>query len=68
MPTRPPANSALIDFGNAAGAATISHFGIHDSQSGGTMLGFSPLTGGSQAIAQGTDVQFAIGSITWTES
>ncbi len=61
-------NSAIVDFGNAAGATTITHFAVFDAATGGNMLFSAPLTGGSQAIAQGNAVSFAVGALTVTAS
>lgn len=39
------ANSAVVNFGNAAGGTPFTHFGIFDAVSGGNMLGSNMLTG-----------------------
>lgn len=57
------ANSADVDFGNAAAAADATHFGVFDAPTGGNMIGSNPLTGGSQAITPGTGVKFATGAL-----
>lgn len=59
-------SSADIDFGAAAGAATVSHFAIFDAATGGNMLVAGPLTGGAQSIGAGTNVKFPSGSLVIT--
>lgn len=61
------ANTAIVDFGNAAGAATATHFAVFDAASAGNMLGSNPLSSGSGAISAGVAVNFAIGALTWGE-
>ena len=56
-------SNADVDFGIAAGAATVSHFAIFDTASGGNMLMSGALTGGTQSISVGTGVKFANGTI-----
>lgn len=58
------ANSAIVDFGNAAGAATVSHFGIFDAATAGNLLAAGAVTGGAQSIATGNGVSFAVGALT----
>lgn len=58
------ANTALIDFGNAAGNATVSHFAIMDAATAGSVLASDVLTGGSQTITIGNPVSFAIGDLS----
>jgi hypothetical protein len=60
------ANSADVDFGAAAGGATVVGFGLFDAASGGNLLAYSPLTGGSQAVGAGNTVKFAAGALTIT--
>lgn len=60
------ANTALVDFGDAAGAATISHFAIMDAASAGNMLFKTAITGGSQSVSAGNGVSFAAGEIDVT--
>lgn len=57
-------NSALVDFGNAAGGATVSHFAIMDAAAAGNILASDALTGGSQTITTGNPVSFAIGDLS----
>lgn len=57
-------NTALIDFGNAAGNATVSHFAVMDAASAGNVLASDILTGGSQTITTGNPVSFAIGDLS----
>lgn len=60
-------NTALIDFGAAAGGATFTHFAIFDAASAGNMLYSNALTGGSQTVSAGTNVSFAIGALVVSE-
>lgn len=60
-------NSAVVNFGNAASGATITHFAIFDAASAGNMLGSNALTSGSGAVAAGAAVSFAVGALTWGE-
>jgi hypothetical protein len=61
--SRAVANDAEVSFGNAAGAATVSHFGIWDASSGGNFLG-----GGALAVSRnvqiGDPVAFLIGDLS----
>jgi hypothetical protein len=61
------ANSALVDFGNAAGTASVTHFAVFDAASAGNMLGSNALSSGSGSITSGTATNFAIGALTWGE-
>lgn len=56
-------SNADADFGAAAGAATISHFGIFDAATAGNLLMYGPLTGGAQSVGAGTNVKFASGAL-----
>lgn len=60
-------NSALVDFGNAAGTATVTHFAVYDAASAGNMLGSNALSSGSGSITSGTATNFASGALTWAE-
>lgn len=59
------ANTALIDFGTAAAAATVSHYAVFDAASGGNKL-FSGALTASKSVSQGDPVSFAIGALTLT--
>lgn len=59
------ANSADVDFGAAAGAATASHFGLFSAASGGQLLASGALAS-SQSIAATNLVKFATGALTVT--
>ena len=59
------ANSADVDFGAAAGAATASHFGLFTAASGGQLLASGALAA-SQSIAATNLVKFATGALTVT--
>lgn len=61
------ANSAIVNFGNAVGGATITHFAVFDAASAGNMLGSNPLASGAGAVAAGAPVAFAVGALTWGE-
>lgn len=60
------ANSAVADFGTAAGAANATWFGVFTAATGGNMLGSDTLSGGN--IAQGNAVSFPAGSLTFSSS
>lgn len=57
------ANSALVDFGNAAGAASLTHFGLFSAASGGNLLFSGPLTVPMPVVAT-NPVNFPVGSLT----
>ena len=59
------ANSADVDVGQAAGAATASHFGLFSAASGGQLLASGALAA-SQSIAATNLVKFATGALTVT--
>lgn len=61
------ANSAAVNFGNAAAGTTVTHFAIFDAQTAGNMLGSNALTSGSGALAAGASFSFPVGSLTWGE-
>lgn len=52
------ASDAAVDFGNAAGAANVSHIGAMDAASSGNRWASKALAGGAVAIASGTPVKF----------
>ncbi len=60
------ANNAAVDFGTAAGAATVTWFGIFDATTGGNMIGSGTIAAGS--IAAGNAVSFAVGALTVSSS
>jgi hypothetical protein len=60
------ANSATVDFGVAAGGATVTHFGVFDAASAGNLLWHAPLTGGAQLVATNNEVAFAAGTLTFS--
>jgi hypothetical protein len=60
------ANASIVDFGAAAGGATVVGFGIFDAATAGNLLAYSPLDGGSATIAAGNLVSFAVGALTAT--
>jgi hypothetical protein len=59
-------NGGAIDFGPAAGPATVSHFALFDAGSGGNLLMSGPLGGGAQAVAAGNGVGVAAGALSVT--
>jgi hypothetical protein len=61
-------SNSAVDFGGAAGAATISHFGIFDAAAAGNLLMYGPLTGGVQSVESGVNVSFAAGDLTLTQN
>lgn len=61
------ANTAIVDFGNAAAGATFTHFALFDAASAGNMLYSAALTGGTQTVSAGTDVSFAAGALVIKE-
>jgi hypothetical protein len=61
------ANNAIVSFGNAAGAATVTHFAVFDAASAGNMLGSNALTSGAGSVSAGALVSFAVGALTWAE-
>lgn len=56
-------NSADVDFGAAAGAATVSHFGLFSAASGGNLLA-SGAVAQSKSVAATNLVKFPAGSLT----
>lgn len=61
------ANTVAVNFGAAVGGATMSHFATFDAASGGNMLRWGALSGGSQSVSVGTLVNFAIGALVISE-
>lgn len=57
-------NAADVDFGNAAGAATVVGFALFDAASAGNMLARKAIT--SQSIAAGNPVKFLAGQLSLT--
>lgn len=60
------ANSAVVDFGNSAGSATVTYFGIFDAATNGNMLGSGTVSNGT--ISTGNAVSYAVGALTITDS
>jgi hypothetical protein len=56
------ANDADVDFGNADGAATVSHVGVFDASTSGNMIGSFALSS-PRAVGAGDPVKFAIGDL-----
>lgn len=61
--SREIANSSIVDFGTAAGAADITHAAVFDASSSGNMLCYSPLTA-SRSVGIGDSVTVPIGDVT----
>lgn len=59
-------NSAIVEFGAAAGAATVTFFGLFDAATAGNMIGSGSISGGT--IASANEVNFAIGALTFSAS
>lgn len=57
-------HAADVDFGNSAGAATVTHFGIFDASSAGNLLDYEALTT-SRSITIGLPVKFVAGAIIY---
>src|ERR1044072_9027265 len=60
-------SNIAVDWGNAAGDATGTHFGLFDSATPGSGHCYAsrPLSGGSQLIKSGASVKFSSGAITF---
>lgn len=56
-------NSSTVDFGTAAGGASVTHFGIFDASSSGNLLGWAAVTT-PQTVSAGNTVSFASGALT----
>jgi hypothetical protein len=61
--SRASANDAEVSFGNAAGAATVSYFGIWDAASGGNFLGGGALQV-TRNVQIGDPVAFLVGDLS----
>lgn len=63
------ANTAIVDFGNAAAAVTgnVTHFGIFDAATAGNMLYSDALTT-PRAVVLGAAVSFAVGALVVSEA
>jgi hypothetical protein len=59
-------SSAIVDFGNAAGGATVSHFAIMTASTAGNQVFWAALTNGTQTISATNPVSFAAGAIQVT--
>lgn len=56
-------NSGIVDFGSAAGGATVTHFGLYDASSAGNLLASAALTT-SRTVVSGNAVTFAAGALS----
>jgi len=52
-----------IDFGTAAGSASVTHLAIYSAASGGTLLASDVLTGGTQSVTAGNPVKIPSGDL-----
>lgn len=59
------ANSGIVDFGSAAGAATVNNFGLFDAATAGNLLCKGALTT-ARSVAIGNSVTFATGALSLT--
>jgi hypothetical protein len=57
-------NSAAVDFGVAAGGATVTHLALFDAASAGNKLGFTPLDT-TRAVTAGDPVVIPIGDLNF---
>lgn len=62
---RAVANSADVDFGAAAGGATVTHFGVWDAASGGNFIGGSPVDT-TRTIVAADPVKFLTGDLSFS--
>jgi len=58
-------NDTQVDFGASANNASVSHFGIYDSQTSGNLLFHAPLAS-SRSINSGDPVLFSVNNLTIT--
>jgi len=58
------ANDTVVDFGDAANAATVAGFGIFDAATDGNLIAYGTFT--SQSINAGNPVSFPVGNLTIT--
>ena len=57
-------NATDIDYGEAAGGATITYLGVYDAASAGNLLGYTPLDNNRTVVA-GDPVIFLAGAHTF---
>ena len=57
-------NDSDVDFGDADGAATVTHMAVYDASSSGNLLGSKSV--GSNSISAGELVKFLAGDITFS--
>lgn len=58
------ANTSVIDFGNSAGAVTITHMAVLDAKTSGNILQSKQLSAQRQ-VAQGDPVKYQIGALSF---
>lgn len=58
-------SNAAVNFGNSAGACSLSYIAIYDASSGGNLIASKAIAGGPIAIAVGAGVNFVSGAITF---
>jgi len=56
-------NSGVVDFGTAAGGASVTHFGLFDAASSGNLIA-SGILDNARTVATGNAVTFAIGALS----
>jgi hypothetical protein len=59
------ASSADVDYGNSAGACSLSHLGVFDASAGGNLISSRAIAGGAKTIEVGTGVKFLAGNLTF---
>lgn len=57
-------NTQVVDFGNSAGAVTITHMAVLDAKTGGNIFQSKQLSSQRQ-IAQGDPVRYPVGGLTF---
>lgn len=58
-------SNLLVDWGLSEGAASVSHFGLFDSDTAGNMYASKPVSGGPLLVAIGSAVSFASGAVSF---
>lgn len=59
-------NTAVVDFGTAAGSANVTHFGVFSAATGGNLIMWNALSSGSGTVQTGSNVSFGVGQLTLT--
>lgn len=58
-------SNADVDYGDAEGAATLTHYALMDASTGGHIIASKPIPGGTLPIVIGTGVKFLSGAVTF---